>query len=472
MLTMAEALEVKKRAETRLFAIPGVHTVGFGAKIAGGKPSGEFAIIVQVSKKKFRGDVPAAELIPPEIDGVKTDVIEASAQKLRYSALQGGDLIIPEHVGGGLVDSNDGTLGCVARSAVPDGSPPDVLLSCRHVLFQPDNLGVVGDDVNISSCSGCCHPTIAKVLTGPPISADLDAAIAKFEPGTDTKAQLHNVPVKGTLDLLDPGLPAAIQTAIANQTYRVYQYGQKSNFTRGVIASIHSTTTSPAHSGQIEVRPVDRDYFTQKGDSGSVVYNDSNQIVGLHWGGDQTPGADGKKHSYANQISKVLAAFPGLRIATNPPEVIYRTPGVRKLPPTVERVHRDLVAAGCIDYYVGLYGKHLEEFRWLFAHSRHFVSAWHRNHGPKIVRALMDLADNRIASLPDTFEDRPWKECAHRIAGGLLYTGSEGLRSDVLRYLSFTTALGGRSYQEILQLMRSLAMGDELNRLSRPEELK
>jgi hypothetical protein len=346
----------------------------------------------------------------------------------------------------------------VARGAAKDTDPPDVLLSCRHVLFQPDGSGAPNDDVNISSCSGCCHPTIAKVLNGPPINADIDAALAKFEPGTETKAQIHNIPVKGILDLLDPSLPPAIQTAIQNQTYRVSQYGEKSGYTRGIVTSIHSSTTSPPHTGQIEIQPVDRDYFTQVGDSGSVVYNDSNQIVGLHWGGDPAP----PRHSYANHIAKVLTAFTsfgiGLRIATNPPEVIYRTPGVRKLPPVLDRVHRDLVAAGCIDYYVGLYGKHLEEVRWLFAHSRHFVSAWHRNHGPQMVRALMDLVDDRIPQLPEGFEEHPWKECTHRIAGALLYAGSEPLRADVLRYLSFTTSLGGRSYADILQLMRALTM--------------
>jgi hypothetical protein len=456
MLTMAEALEVKKRAEARLLAVPGVHTVGFGAKVSAGKPVGEFAIIVQVLKKKLPRDVPPAELIPAEIDGVRTDVIESPAQKLRYSVLQGGDEILVERIVTGGLGGTDGTLGCVARRAAPDASPPDVLLSCRHVLFQPDDTGVPGDEVNVSSCSGCCHPTIAKVLAGPKINADIDAALAKFEPGVDTKAQLHNVPVKGILDLLDPGLPPAIVTAIQKQTYRVFQYGKKSGFTRGVITSLHSSTLT--HSGQIEIAPVDRKYFTQTGDSGSVVYNDSNQIVGLHWGGDQDPRPTGEKHSYANHIIKVLGAFPGLRIATNPPEVIYRMPGIRELPPMVERVHRDLVAVGCIDYYVGLYAKHLEEFRWLFAHSRHFVSAWHRNQGPKIVRALMDLAEDRITSLPETFEGRSWKDCAHRIAGALLYTGSERLQTDILRYLSFTTALGGRSYADILQLMRSLAM--------------
>jgi hypothetical protein len=458
MLSMAEALQVKKRAEARLFSIPGVHTIGFGAKVSGGKPVGEFAIIVHVSKKKLPSEILPGELIPPEIDGVKTDVVESSAQKARFRVLQGGDEIIPEHVGGGEVHANSGTLGCVARNAVPNSSPPDVLLSCHHVLFQLDESGAPGDDVNVSSCSGCCHPTVAKVLAGPPINADLDAAIAKLEQGVDTKAQLHNVPVKGTLDLLDPGLPAAIQTAIANQTYRVYQYGQKSSLTRGVITSIHSTTTNPAHSGQIEVAPVDRDYFSQKGDSGSMVYNDSNQIVGLHWGGDTEPNATGKKDSYANHIAKVLAAFPGLRIATNPPDVIYRTPGVRRLPPVVERLHHDLVAAGCIDYYVGLYGMHSEEFRRLFAHSRHFISAWHRNLGPDMVRAVMDLVQNRITALPEMFENRTWKECTHRIAGALLLDGSESLRADVLRFLSFVAALGGQSYADVLQLMRSLAM--------------
>ena len=458
MLSIADALIVKKRAERRLFAIPGVHTVGLGAKLTGGRPAGELAIIVYVLRKKPRAEMPADELIPTEIEGVKTDVVEGSPGTVRFAPLQGGDEITAQHATAGEIYASTGTLGCIARSAaVLDTAPPDVLLSCRHVLFQENNLGAPGDSIIVSSCSGCCESTVASLLSGPPISADIDAALAKFAPGVETKAQMHNVAVTGTLDLLSPSLPAAVQSQIAAQTYRVYQYGATSSFTRGVITDIHASgTESPSQtlSGQIAIKGVDRPYFTQKGDSGSVVYNDGGQIVGLHWGGsvDVTP-----KLSFANHISKVLAAFPGLRIATNPPVVIYRTPGVRRLPSAVERLHVDLVNAGCIDYYMGLYGRYEAELRWLFADSRHFVSAWHRNHGPKIVRALMDLLGDRVVTLPEAIAGRSWKSCVHRIAGALLYAGTESLQADVLRHVSFASALGGSSYPELLQLMRSVA---------------
>jgi hypothetical protein len=448
---MAEGIAVKRRAEARLFAIPGVHTVGFGAKVTAGKPVGEFAIIVQVSRKKLPGEVLPFERIPSEIDGLKTDVVEASALRVRQSVLQGGDEIDADY--GGVFTS--GTLGCLGRLAVPDSAPPDVLISNHHVLYLKET-DPPGADVKIPSCSGCCHTTVAKVLDGPKINADIDAALAKFIPGVDTKAQIHNIPIKGILDLTDPKkLPTAIQKAIQDQTYQVYKYGAKTGFTRGQIDFVDASggTVLP-NSKQIQITPLDREFFSKEGDSGAVVYNDSNEIVGLLWG----HGGGTQITSFACHITTVLAAFPGLRIAKNPPETIYRTPGIRKLPPMVERVHRDLAASGCIDYYVGLYGKHLEEFRWLFAHSRHFVSAWHRNHGPKIVRALMDLVEDRIAVLPATFEERLWSECLYRIGGALLYTGSARLQADVVRYLTFSAGLGGRKYADILQLMRALAM--------------
>jgi len=467
MRSMRQGIEVKKRVEDRLLAIPGVHAVGFGAKVSAGKPAGEFAIIVHVATKKKREELRPDELIPSEIDGVKTDVVESSPRKVRFAPLQGGDEINAEHNIGGAIQSATGTLGCVARTAaVKDTDPPDVLISCRHVLYQKNDAGKPGDEVTIPSCSGCCTPTVAKVLDSPDINTDIDAAIAKLQPGTETKAQIHGLPVKGILDLLDPNLPEPIQLEILSRTYRVYQYGEKSGLTRGVIASIHSTTQSPPHTGQIEVAPVGRDYFSQEGDSGSVVYNDSGQIVGLHWGGDDQSQGKPPFNSFANHISRVLntlALMPTgpIRIATNPPEVIYRVPGVRNLPPALERVHKDLVAAGCSEKYLRLYGTHKDELTWLLEHSRLFISAWHRYNGPIMVRELISLAEERTKALPEKFGERTWADCVRRIAGALLLTGSSLLQFDVVHYIPFMTSLGGRTYSEILDLLRGIALAND-----------
>src|SRR4051794_18924561 len=65
--------EVKKSAEKELLGKQGVTAVEVGYKIKDGKKTDEIAIRVHVKEKK---DVPQDQIIPPEIDGIKTDVIQ------------------------------------------------------------------------------------------------------------------------------------------------------------------------------------------------------------------------------------------------------------------------------------------------------------------------------------------------------------------------------------------------------------
>ncbi len=474
MRSIGEMIEIKKGAENRLFSISGVNAVGFGGKVSGGRPIGEFAIIVYVDRKRPRNELRPEEMIPSEVNGVKTDVVERSTRKVKYAPLQGGvDIIISQVISTGEGKDFEGTLGCIARTAsVKDTDPPDVLLSCRHVLFSYDmnsqkEYGEVGDPVTVSSCCGTCHPTIAKVLKSPPVDNFIDAAIARLEPGQTSAATIHGVPVKGVLDLSDPN---NIPVSVKNLTYTVYQYGEKSGLTKGIIYDLHFTDqTMRPNTNQIKIMPIGRDHFTQHGDSGSVVYNESNQILGLHWGGDEP--AEGASPnppfaSFASHIQLVLNAFTSLpsgaiRVATNPPAVIYTVPGIRKLPPALEQFHRDLVEIGCAENYIGLYGRHQEEVGWLLEHRRPFISAWHRNDGPAMVRMLKDLVENRIEALPVRFGGGSWAERVRRVAGALMLCGSEPLQSDVLHYTPFVSSLGGRCYTEMLELLRAVAtVGD------------
>ena len=72
---------IKEKAEKLLFQIPGVHGVGVGHKSTGGEYTDELSIKVYVTRKKPLSETPPAELIPPEIDGVKTDVVESNPPK-------------------------------------------------------------------------------------------------------------------------------------------------------------------------------------------------------------------------------------------------------------------------------------------------------------------------------------------------------------------------------------------------------
>jgi hypothetical protein len=74
--------EIKKSAAARLHALPGVHSVGVGRKIAGGKETSELAIVVFVEKKKKPEELSEGQSVPAEIEGIKTDVVEAPRVRL------------------------------------------------------------------------------------------------------------------------------------------------------------------------------------------------------------------------------------------------------------------------------------------------------------------------------------------------------------------------------------------------------
>src|SRR4051812_38754417 len=74
-IQLSEIVAKKKSVEPQLLKRSGVTGIDVGYKYVGGRKTQEVAIRVMVEKKKKK-DIPESERIPPEIDGVKTDVIE------------------------------------------------------------------------------------------------------------------------------------------------------------------------------------------------------------------------------------------------------------------------------------------------------------------------------------------------------------------------------------------------------------
>jgi hypothetical protein len=452
MATFAETLEIKRRVERRLLALPGVHGVGLGGKVSRGIPTGEFSIRVLVAKKRQPADLSPGQLIPANIAGAATDVVESAPATAH--GLEGGIDIILESEIGGLVQETKGTLGCFARTL---GTPPkDVLLSNDHILYGTVPRRNNGEPVKVESSTGCSQKTIAHLLATTGNNDPLiDAAIADLVPGTKWQARIHGVPVSGTLDLRSENiahLPSAIQAAIANHTYAVNKFGSTSGLTRGKVVDVAVTTTTRQQ--QLQIMPFTGDYFSKPGDSGSAIYNDQGQIVALLWGGsfqeksdpNFTPPPFVTESSHIEDIQTRLQ----IKIATNDPSVVYRVGGKPQLHPALARVYTDLSAAGRQKEFVKLHARHSAEIRQLLKESRPFVVAWHRNYGPEIVRALSDLAQNRRAFLPLAFEGKTWADCLDQIEAILMKLGSDDLQASILRYRSTVSRFGGRSYQEVL----------------------
>jgi hypothetical protein len=133
---------VKRAAQARLRSIPGVHAVGVGHKMVNGQPTSDIAIMVFVTRKKDISEIAPEEVIPTEIDGVKTDVYESSAPRHHgdrdgklYKELLGGIQI--EGVSqSGFFSDYFGTLGFFARSKDP--VPKIYAVTCWHLFPQTE----------------------------------------------------------------------------------------------------------------------------------------------------------------------------------------------------------------------------------------------------------------------------------------------------------------------------------------------
>lgn len=140
-------------------AIPGVHAVGIGSKIVAGQRTSETAIMVFVVRKKPVSDLRPEEIIPAEIDGVKTDVYESDVfrdfaedeKKYRDPLMAGSRLVVggatgpvlehhppfPDTITPAKGLGGIGTLGCFAKTGGP--SPKVVALTNWHVLSAPNS---------------------------------------------------------------------------------------------------------------------------------------------------------------------------------------------------------------------------------------------------------------------------------------------------------------------------------------------
>jgi len=457
MTPFAQILDVKRRIEPALLALPGVHSVGIGGKVSGGRPIGEFAIRLQVHKKKPLDELRPEERIPAEIEGVKTDVVE-STPPVPYQ-LEGGIEIFNEVTGGGLVQRNTGTLGCFARTL--GATPKVVLLSNDHVLYgkTPPRLNN-GDEVKISGC--CCDTTIARLLTTSGSRDPLvDAAIADVDAGQKWLARVRGVSITGTLDLRPqniPQLPPNVQTAIANHTYRVHKSGATTDRTHGRIVDVDVSTqviddsqgppVTVNRTEQMQVLPLSGDYFSLPGDSGSAIYNDAGQVIALLWGGggaSATPPVNTIGCHIVNVETKLQ-----IKIASNDPAVVYRVGGEPLPHPAWAHLYSGLSASGRQRAFKELYARHHAEVKSLLEENRAFRMAWHRNHGPRTLQSLRDLFEQRSALLPETIEGRSWADCVDRISEAAFSTGSVDLRASIDRYRTLLSRLGGRTQDEVL----------------------
>jgi len=329
MKTLRQVISVKESHEQRLLGLPGVTGVAVGYKYKDGKRTDEIAVCVFVEKKKKQ--VPQAEKVGPELDGVVTDVIErkfslrVARRKMEevelmvdtgtYTPLKGGISIGPCRSVGGYIFT--GTLGAIVR----DNSTNDpMMLSNFHVMCI-DNGWSAGDNMCQPSRvdTGSCPSNVVGSLQRAALTNRVDGAVASISGRTFD------------CSIVDIGNVAGTNTATLGMAVR--KRGRTTGLTHGTVDSVSLSVRIDYEDGigekilsnQIGITPdtAQNAMFGDHGDSGSVVVDGSRKIVGLYFAGSD----DG--YGVANPIADVLTAL-NISVCTSVKSVLKDLKETRK----------------------------------------------------------------------------------------------------------------------------------------------
>ena len=290
-----------------LLNLKNVNGIGFGFKEKNDLNTLEPCIHVLVEDKIDEKYLSKNNIIPKSYMGIKTDVIKAKKPKIRtdeipymFRPLEGGCVISPNIKTKNTNRYLKGTLGCIVTKVI-DGKKEFFILSNNHVLantnefpigtpiIQPNKLNG-GSDLDVVASLYTFVPLNFITETEEPINY-MDAAIGKIS---------NNSLISNEIYLLNN----IMGVSKATPTLAVKKVGFKTGLTKGRVVST-GVTTNVTFSDNKEAHFQDQVYakfINDDGDSGSVVLNRNNEVVGLFFAGID-------KDAYFSDIDKVLSEF-------------------------------------------------------------------------------------------------------------------------------------------------------------------
>ncbi len=346
---LASLFQLRQQVTSDFLQRENVVACGVGYKVKGTQLTTTPSVIVSVTRKVPAASLSPADLIPPRVDGVPTDVVETGeivaqgfARNVAVRPLRPGTSI-------GLANGSTGTLGCFVKKG-----GLVLVLSNNHVLamlnqaatgsaiVQPgsadggtlaNQVGTLVEYVPISfldpaeaeaAASGQSVPPsgLAAILAGLlKLLSDLITPRSTTPPPPPTIAEGNRVDAALALPLagvsIDPNIvdlgspPAGIVDPQLGT--KVFKSGRTSGVTEATITQLDVTVNVrygeqiARFTNQIMTTP-----FSQPGDSGSLVLDFQRNAVGLLFSGSS-------QVSVLNPIGMVLAAFGAELVTTSSP---------------------------------------------------------------------------------------------------------------------------------------------------------
>lgn len=419
---------------------PGVVSVEIGIKESGGDLTDDLSWRVYVTQKLPESELAPEAVIPDEILGVKTDVIEydlptPTFDANKYRPLKGGIQIDNE------LPVGQGTLGCFAQV---DGTLEIVALTNAHVV----ETGGATDSIEMGQpeYTTCCCCACDEIGQSSPSDrkhdGSVDAAIVHLKSGVGYTNVIRGLNTDGSDGTVQGSRAAVVSTDT------VVKVGRTSDRTTGTVISItHSSGASgstPARTNQILVRPTAGvTKFQDFGDSGSVLVDQDNKAIGLMWGAYLTPGHTLFGHGVACPINAVKSALNisipegdlntvGAAMRVTEPVILRREqPEASELIALLQtRLSQTEQGRALLD----LIDTHRTEIIRLIQHNRAVMVTWHRRQGPAYLAALGRSAKHPAYRIPDEIEGVSRAELFTGMATALETHGSERLQAAVRRY--------------------------------------
>jgi hypothetical protein len=308
-----------------------VVSVGIGYKTSKGKKTDRLSVICLVEQKKPKESLAKKDLIPTQINGIPTDVVQSGIIKAFSNTTKqrpalGGDSI-------GHYTITAGTLGCIVQK-----NRQLMILSNNHVLAN-SNEGKKGDEILQpgSYDKGTIADKIATLSEFVPISfienglPNTDCPISKgsalflnfLSYIFGRKSRLKAYRLEAITNVVDAALAKPLNETDVLQEIRgigpiigtkeielnmeVHKQGRTTGYTKGIVDQIDVTSQvsygankTAVFTDQIIITSSEG-LFSQPGDSGSAVCSKS-YLVGLLFAGSDTV-------TVVNKISNVFNAF-------------------------------------------------------------------------------------------------------------------------------------------------------------------
>ncbi|MCA0454434.1 MAG: S1 family peptidase [Chloroflexi bacterium] len=427
------------QATEALKQYPGVVSVEIGIKETGGELTEVLAFRVYVERKVAESELAPSEKIPDEIFGVQTDVIPYDVPTLTFNE----DKFRP--LKGGIKIANDkdsgGTLGCIAQR---NSDNTFVVLSNAHVLLGGYDFSETGVEVGQPHIRGACCCTCDEIgeVVAQRYDAVMDCAIASIKSGITATSFIRALGGSGS-----DSLTFGSNTAVVSSDL-VHKVGKTSDRTSGRIITITHPTTAvaseniPARIRQILIRPdTGTTFFQEKGDSGSVLVNADNEVIGLMWGAYLNPGNPLYGHGVACPIADVLAAL-NIRIPVGSINTGEGPAPLLMADPQLAAEQPDRL--GLIDYLqmrlaetprgralLHWVDQHGSEMLNLVNNDRAVTVTWHRKQGPAFVAALGRSAKVPTYVIPASIEGVSRQQLVMSMAAAFAEHGSPALRAAV-----------------------------------------